>query len=75
VTPAQREGITAIARDMWEPDIQSAHTHLTEADTRIVFDKFHVATHLQDAVDGVRRAEQRALKLTGATRLTGTTYL
>jgi hypothetical protein len=40
LTPAQRDGITAIAMDMWEPYVQSTRAHLPEADTKIVFDKF-----------------------------------
>jgi len=75
LTPVQRDGIEAIAMDMWEPYIQSTRAHLEEADTKIVFDKFHLAKHLHEAVDGVRRAEQRALKQAGDNRLTGTKYL
>jgi transposase len=75
LTPEQRVGIEAIAMDMWAPYIQSTQVHLEEADTKIVFDKFHVAKHLHEAVDEVRRAEQRALKQAGDTRLTGTKYL
>lgn len=75
LTPAQREGIEAIAMDMWEPYIQSTRASVEDADAKIVFDKFHIAKHLHDAVDGVRRAEQRALKPTGDDRLTGTKYL
>jgi len=75
LTSAQRDGIEAIAMDMWEPYIQSTHAHVAEADTTIVFDKFHLVKHLHDAVDRVRRSEQRALKPTGDDRLTGTKYL
>lgn len=75
LTPQQRDGIEAIAMDMWEPYIQSTRAHLEDADGKIVFDKFHVAKHLHDAVDHVRRAEHRALKQADDTRLTGTKYL
>ena len=75
LTPAQRDGIAAIAMDMWEPYIQSTRAHLPEAETKIVFDKFHVAKHLHDAVDRVRRTEHRVLTQTGDRRLTGTKYL
>ncbi|HSE57192.1 MAG TPA: ISL3 family transposase [Nitrospiraceae bacterium] len=75
LTPAQREGIEAIAMDMWEPYIQSTQAHLEEADAKIVFDKFHVAQHLHEAVDRVRRTEHRTLKQAGDDRLTGTKYL
>ena len=62
LTPAQRDGITAVAMDMWEPYAQSTRAHLPGADAKIVFDKFHVVKHLHDAVDHVRRGEHRALK-------------
>lgn len=75
LTPKQRAGIEAIAMDMWEPYVQSTRAHVAEADDKIVFDKFHVAKHLHDAVDRVRRTEHRVLKQVNDTRLTGTKYL
>jgi transposase len=75
LTPAQRGGITAVAMDMWEPYVQSTRTYLADADAKIVFDKFHVAKHLHDAVDRVRRREHRSLKSAGDERLTGSKYL
>jgi transposase len=75
LTPVQRDGIEVIAMDMWAPYIQSTRTHLQRAEEKIVFDKFHVAKHLQEAVDRVRRTEHRELKQIGDGRLTGTKYL
>jgi transposase len=75
LTPAQRDGITAIAMDMWEPYVQSTRTNLPGAEDKIVFDKFHVVKHLHDAVDQVRRGEHRALRRAGDERLTGSKYL
>ena len=75
LTPAQREGLQAIAMDMWAPYIQSTLAHLDDASGKLVFDKFHVAKHLHDAVDKVRKAEHRALKQGEDDRLTGTKYL
>jgi transposase len=75
LTPAQRDGITAVAMDMWEPYVQSTRAHLPGAEQKIVFDKFHVVKHLHDAVDRVRRGEQRVLKRAGDERLTGSKYL
>ena len=75
LTPAQREGIAAMAMDMWEPYIQSTLAHLEGAATKIVFDKFHVEKHLHDAVDTVRKTEHRGLRKAAADRLTGTKYL
>jgi transposase len=75
LTPAQRDGITAVAMDMGEPYVQSTRAHLPEADAKIVFDNFHVVKHLHEAVDCVRRGEHRALKRDGAERLTGSKSL
>jgi transposase len=75
LTPAQRDGIAAIAMDMWEPYVQSTQAHLPDAAAKIVFDKFHVVKHLHDAVDQVRRAEQRGLRQEDDDRLTGSKYL
>jgi len=58
--------------DMWEPYIHSTLVHLDDATAKIVFDKVHIATHLHDAVDQVRKAEHRALKQAQDDRLTGT---
>lgn len=75
LTPAERTGIEAIAMDMWEPYIRSTHHHVPGSETKIVFDKFHIAKHLHEAVDKVRRVEHRALKGMADDRLTGTKYL
>ena len=44
------------------------------ADGKIVFDKFHVAQHLGEAVYRVRRKENKTLRAAGDDRLTGTRY-
>ena len=46
LTEAQREGIQAVAMDMWDPYVDSVREHVADADKKIVFDKFHVAQHL-----------------------------
>lgn len=74
LTPAQRDGIEAIALDMWEPYIQSVEHHVPNGGEKIVFDKFHIVKHLNEAVDRVRRQEAKALKAQGDERLTGTKY-
>jgi transposase len=75
LTPAQREGIRAVAMDMWPPYVQSTRAHLPGAEGKIVFDKFHVVKHLHEAVDKVRRGEHRTLRRAGDERLTGSKYL
>lgn len=59
---------------MWDPYIASVREHVPEADGKIVFDKFHVAQHLGDEVDRVRRKKNKTLKAAGDDRLTGTRY-
>jgi transposase len=60
--------------DMWEPYIQATLEAIPDAEKKISFDKFHVAQHLGDAVDKVRRMEHRVLKEGGDDRLKGTKY-
>lgn len=70
----QRAQVEAVAMDMWEPYIQSTREHLPGAAEKIVFDKFHVAQHLGDAVDRVRKQELRAGLAEGDPILKGTKY-
>lgn len=67
--------VEAIAMDMWEPFIQATRSALPNADSKIVFDRFHIAQHLGRAVDIVRRAENRKLVDQGDTRLVGSKHL
>jgi transposase len=69
----QKEQVEAVAVDMWAAFINSAEEHVPEAD--IVHDRFHIAKHLNEAVDQVRRAEHKSLKKEGDERLTGSRYL
>ena len=52
----------------------SVREHVPAAENKIVFDKFHIAKHLGEAVDRVRRREHKVLKAEGDDRLTGTRY-
>lgn len=70
----QIDGIRAVAMDMWDPYIHSTRSHLPDADQKIVFDKFHIAKHLSEAVDLVRRRENKQLRASGDDRLKGTRY-
>jgi len=67
-------GIAAMAMDMWAPSIGSTRAHLPAAETKIVFDKFHIAQHAHQAVERVRRREHRALEAEGKHWLAGTKY-
>jgi transposase len=69
----QRERVEAVAIDMSPEFISAAQQAARRA--VIVFDKFHVSKHLNEAVDKVRRDEHRRMLEKGDTSLTGTKYL
>jgi transposase len=75
LTPRQRDGIEAIAMDMWEPYVQATVRCVPDARRKIVFDRFHIVSHMGDAIDTVRRQEHRALMETGDETLKGTKHL
>jgi transposase len=72
--PEHLASIEAIAMDMWEPYIRSTEAHVPDAQSKIVFDKYHVAQHLNEAVDKVRRQENREFLAEGKQWLKGTKY-
>ena len=69
------EALERVAMDMWTPYIAATRATVPNADEKIVFDKFHIAKHLGDAVDRVRRQENRELVSHGSDRLKGSKYL
>ncbi len=73
VPEAQRQGLKAVAMDMWEPYLEATREAAPQA--LIVHDKFHAARELNKAVDLVRRKEHRELKAQGEETLTKTRYL
>jgi transposase len=73
--PDQRAAIQAIAMDMWEPYVQSVLTYVPGGARKIVFDKYHIMSHLGTAVDTVRKREHRVLQATGDPVLAGSKYV
>jgi transposase len=71
----QLNGIEAVAMDMWPAFITSTTTHVPDAAKKIVFDRFHIAQHMGEAVDRVRKDENRELVEAGDRTLVGTKYL
>lgn len=67
-------GIEAIVMDMWEPYRRTVRDLVPDADQKIVFDKFHVLLHVNQAVDTVRKQEHKRLVAQGDARLTRTKY-
>ena len=39
-------GIKAIALDMWESYIQAVRAHVPDAGSKLVFDRYHIMTHM-----------------------------
>ena len=64
-TDEQLAGIEAVAMDMWEPFAASVRAHLSDADDKIVFDRYHLMAYLTKAIDTVRKQENRALLAAG----------
>jgi transposase len=58
---ASLTGVEAVAMDMWEPYVQATLEHVPLAAEKIVFDRFHIMKHMNEAVDKVRREEHREL--------------
>lgn len=73
--PEQREGIEAVAMDMWDPYARSVKESLPEGASKIVFDRFHIMMNMNDAVDRVRRKEHRLLSDFGLDTLKSTKHL
>ena len=69
----ERPGVKAVAMDMWEPFRRAVEKLLPQAD--IVHDRFHIMKYLTDAVDRVRRSENKALQHEGNSSLSGTRFL
>jgi transposase len=75
-TDEQRDGLQAVAMDMWEPYIIATRDGLPDGGEKIVFDRFHIMREMTQAVDTVRKQEHRSFLRTGEdSPLTGTKYL
>lgn len=75
LTPAQKKQIFVVAMDMHQPYILATEEALPDAELKIAFDKFHVAKHLGDAIDKVRRQEHAALMAVSDWTLKGTKHV
>ena len=72
--PAEsREAVGVMAMSMWRPYMDAAAKWLPNA--LVCFYRFHVARHLGDAVNTVRKEEHKRLRAEGDGTLTGTKYL
>lgn len=71
---ALKNTLTAVCCDMWQPYIDTIYEHVQE-DVVVVFDKFHIVKHLNQAVDTVRKEEARELRKEHPDLLKKTRYL
>ena len=71
----QLAGIQAVAMDMWEPYIASTVARVPQGRSKIVFDRFHIMKHMNEAVDAVRKDENRLLLEQDIDVLKGTKFL
>jgi transposase len=69
----QRARVEAVAMDMSHEGAAAVAQAAPQA--AIVYDRFHVSKHLNEAVDKVRKQEHRRLLEAGDNSLTGTKYL
>ena len=69
----QAERLEAVCCDMWANYVDVVRERAPQA--ALVFDKFHIARHLGDAVNDVRKAEARRLKQVDPELLKGTRYI
>ncbi len=74
LSEAQRSAIESVSMDMWPAFINATLESLPDAESKIAFDKFHVAKYLGDAVDKVRRQEHKTLMAQGYDDLKGSKY-
>jgi transposase len=70
---ALRTTVKGVCCDMWEPYIDILEKELPDA--TLVFDKFHLISHLNRAVDEVRRQEAGELKKSNPDLLKRTRYI
>lgn len=67
--------VEVITMDMWDPYIAATKAYVPKAEKKIVFDRYHVIKQVVDAVDKVRKQENKALQEQGNGLLKGTRYL
>lgn len=74
LTDAQKNTVEAVAMDMCQAYVSSTTSKLPDGASKIVFDKFHIAKMLSEAVDKIRREENARLRAVGDHRLVKTRY-
>jgi transposase len=70
-----RRQVEAVSLDMWPAYINACMNQIPGASEKMVFDRFHVMRHVLEAVDKIRKKENRLLMSEGDTRLVKSKYL
>lgn len=72
---ADFSALKSVSMDMWDAFIKAVKANIKDAENLIAFDRYHVAQHLNKAVDKVRAQEHRELlEEYGTSELKGTKY-
>lgn len=69
------QAIQAVALDMCVPFIRATLEHVPQAQEKIVFDRFHIMKHANEAMDRVRQGENRRLSRAGDETLSQSRHL
>ena len=75
LSPSELEAIQAVALDMSAPFVRATLDHVPLAQEKIVFDRFHIMKHANEAMDRVRQKENQALSRAGDESLNQSRYL
>jgi transposase len=73
--PEQIQTVEAVAVDMSQALVKSIKGNIPLAEAKIVHDRFHVMKLVNEAVDKIRKEENRRLRGEGNDQLVGTKYL
>ena len=72
--PEHLDAIEAVAMDMWDPYVHATVDCVPLAADKIVYDRFYIMKHMNDAVNKVRLEEHQALSSQGDDVLKGTKH-
>lgn len=74
-TDAQLAKIEGFAMDMWRAYTKAVTDRIPGAESKIIYDRFHVMQEINEALDTIRKAENRELAREGDEVLKGSKYL
>ena len=73
LSDSQKAGVKSVSTDFWQAFLNSIRKQVPQAE--VVHDRFHISQYLVEAVDLVRRKENRLLSKDGESLLKGTRQL